>query len=171
MAHIVLISAWQRDSESTTISKKEYKAHALLVILGQSLKRRKYFDFDAKVNNYFQEGVQSTCIAANSGSKSRMLILRLNIMVARLWYWDYVFTDRKDFIDKKKDFWLRNVTVADGDDDGGCWSISDSGHSVSPCGGDAGLVVVVAEPGGDVGGVSDKKKAVVVGEARILKGG
>ena len=74
----------QRDSKSTTISKKEYKAHALLVILGQSLKRRKYFDFDAKVNNYFQEGVQSTCIAANSGSKSRMLILRLNIMVARL---------------------------------------------------------------------------------------
>ena len=33
-------------------------------------------------------------------------------------------------------------------------------------------MVVVAEPGGDVGGVSDKKKkAVVVGEARILKGG
>ena len=30
----------QRDSKSTTISKKEYKAHALLVILGQSLKRR-----------------------------------------------------------------------------------------------------------------------------------
>ena len=59
---------------------------------------------------------------------------------------------------RKKDFWLRNVTVADGDDDGGCWSISDSGHSVSPCGGDAGLVVVVAEPGGDVGGVSDRKK-------------
>ena len=158
MAHIVLISAWQRDSESTTISKKEYKAHALLVILGQSLKRRKYFDFDAKVNNYFQEGVQSTCIAANSGSKSKMLILRLNIKVAWLWYRVYVFTDRKDFIDKKKDFWLRNVTVADGDDDGGCWSVSDSGHSVSPCGGDAGLVVVVAEPGGDVGGVSDKKR-------------
>ena len=104
MAHIVLISAWQRDSESTTISKKEYKAHALLVILGQSLKRRKYFDFDAKVNNYFQEGVQSTCIAANSGSKSKMLILRLNIKVAWLWYRVYVFTDRKDFIDKKKRF-------------------------------------------------------------------
>ena len=29
-------------------------------------------------------------------------------------------------------------------------------------------MVVVAEPGGDVGGVSDKKKAVVVGKARIL---
>ena len=50
--------------------------------------------------------------------------------------------------------------------------VVDSGHSVSPCGGDAGLVVVVAEPGSDVGGVSDKKKkAMVVGEARILKGG
>ena len=31
--------------------------------------------------------------------------------------------------------------------------VVDSGHSVSPCGGDAGLVVVVAEPGSDVGEV------------------
>ena len=61
--------------------------------------------------------------------------------------------------------------LADGDD-GGCWSIGSGGNSVRPCGGDAGLLVVVAEPGGDVGGVSDKKKkVVVVGEARILKGG
>ena len=61
--------------------------------------------------------------------------------------------------------------LADGDN-GGRWSISGGGNSVRPCGGDAGLVVVVGEPGGDVGGVSDKKKkAVVVGEAGILKGG
>ena len=46
--------------------------------------------------------------------------------------------------------------LADGDD-GGRWSISGGGNSVRPCGGDAGLVVVVAEPGGDVGGVSDKR--------------
>ena len=53
--------------------------------------------------------------------------------------------------------------LADGDD-GGRWSISGGGNSVRPCGGDAGLVVVVAEPGGDVGGVSE-----VVGKARILR--
>lgn len=46
--------------------------------------------------------------------------------------------------------------LADGDD-GGRWSISGGGNSVRPCGGDAGLVVVVGEPGGDVGGVSDKR--------------
>jgi hypothetical protein len=33
--------------------------------------------------------------------------------------------------------------LADGDD-GGCWSIGSGGNSVRPCGGDAGLVVVVA---------------------------
>ena len=45
--------------------------------------------------------------------------------------------------------------LADGDD-GRRWSISGGGNSVRPCGGDAGLVVVVGEPCGDVG-VSDKK--------------
>ena len=55
--------------------------------------------------------------------------------------------------------------------DGGRWSISGGGNSVHPCRGDAGLVVVVGEPGGDVNPSAKKEDragkreslAVVVG--------